>query len=60
MNSDEVIRMLKDDGWLWKHTEGSHHQFIHPTKPGKVTVKHPAKDIPTGTLQSNRKQAGLK
>ena len=60
MNSDEVIRMLKADGWLLKNSEGSHHHYIHPSKSGKVTVKHPAKDIPTGTLQSIRKQAGLK
>jgi len=60
MNSDEVIRMLKADGWLLKDTEGSHHQFIHPTKPGKVTVKHPVKDVPKGTLGSIKRQAGLK
>jgi len=36
----------------------SHHQFTHPDKPGRVTVKHPDKNIPTGTLRSIEKQAG--
>ena len=38
----------------------SHHHFKHPTKPGKVTVKHPQKDVPPKTLDSIMKQAGLK
>jgi predicted RNA binding protein YcfA (HicA-like mRNA interferase family) len=38
----------------------SHHEFRHPTKPGLVTVKHPDGDIPAGTLNSIRKQAGWK
>ncbi|MBL3592456.1 MAG: type II toxin-antitoxin system HicA family toxin [Synergistaceae bacterium] len=41
-------------------TVGSHHHFKHPTKPGKVTVKPPQKDIPPKTLDSIMKQAGLK
>jgi predicted RNA binding protein YcfA (HicA-like mRNA interferase family) len=42
------------------HTVGDHWQFTHPTKPGRVTVPHPRKDIPLGTLKSIEKQAGLK
>lgn len=38
---------------------GSHHQYKHPTKPGRVTVKHPDKDIPPKTLKNIEKQAGL-
>lgn len=52
--------MLKDDGWTLKSIEGSHHHFVHPTKEGKVTVPHPKKDLPKGTLNSILKQAGLK
>jgi len=39
---------------------GSHHQYKHATKLGKVTVPHPTKDLPVGTARSVLKQAGLK
>jgi predicted RNA binding protein YcfA (HicA-like mRNA interferase family) len=38
---------------------GSHQQFKHPTKKGKVTIPHPKKDLPIGTVHSILKQAGL-
>jgi predicted RNA binding protein YcfA (HicA-like mRNA interferase family) len=61
MSSLEVIRLLKEDGWVEKsHKSTSHKQFVHPTKPGKVTVPVPVKDLPPGTLNSILKQAGLK
>ena len=60
MNSAALIKQLKADGWELVHTEGSHHQFKHPTKPGKVTVPHPKKDLPLPTARSILKQAGLK
>jgi predicted RNA binding protein YcfA (HicA-like mRNA interferase family) len=42
-------------------TAGSHRQFVHPAKPGKVTVPgHPSIEMPPGTLSSILKQAGLK
>jgi predicted RNA binding protein YcfA (HicA-like mRNA interferase family) len=59
MNSREVLRRLKADGWTVTRVKGSHHQLIHPTKPGVVTVKHPAKDFPIGTLKSMEKQSGV-
>ncbi|HXG29420.1 MAG TPA: type II toxin-antitoxin system HicA family toxin [Nevskiales bacterium] len=40
--------------------KGSHHQFKHPVKPGRVTVPHPKRDLPVGTSNSILKQAGLK
>ncbi|MFA2720827.1 MULTISPECIES: type II toxin-antitoxin system HicA family toxin [Bacillus cereus group] len=49
---------LKKEGWFIVNIEGSHHQFKHPSRVGKVTVKHPCKDIPKGTLRSIYKQAG--
>ena len=58
-SSREVIRMLKADGWYEVNTEGSHHQFKHPTKKGRTTVKHPTKDIPRKTLDSIERQSGL-
>ena len=59
MNSSQVIKLLKADGWFLVHTVGSHHQFRHPTKPGKVTVPHPKKDLPLPTVRSIMKQAGI-
>ena len=59
MNSAAVIKKLKVDGWYLVHTVGSHHQFKHATKPGKVTVPHPKKDLPLPTVRSILKQAGL-
>ncbi|MCX4326156.1 MAG: type II toxin-antitoxin system HicA family toxin [Lachnospiraceae bacterium] len=48
-------------GWYEVDKEGSHMQLKHPTKPRKVTVAvHGKKDIPPGTLNKIRKQAGLK
>lgn len=57
-NSRKLIRMLKDDGWELVATRGDHHQFKHPGKRGRVTVPHPNKDIPAGTVRSIYKQAG--
>ena len=57
-SSREVIQMLKADGWYLYEIEGSHHQFKHPTKPEKVTVKHPCKDIPLKTLKRISQQSG--
>ncbi|MCB1174484.1 MAG: type II toxin-antitoxin system HicA family toxin [Leptospiraceae bacterium] len=51
--------MLKQDGWVLHNAKGSHHQFKHHKKPGKVTVPHPKKDLPIGTVSSILKQAGL-
>jgi predicted RNA binding protein YcfA (HicA-like mRNA interferase family) len=59
VNSASIIKKLKADGWTLVHTVGSHHQFKHPTKPGKVTVPHPRKDLPLPTVRSILKQAGL-
>jgi len=60
MKSAEVIKLLKADGWYVFNIRGSHHQFKHPSKPGKVTVPHPKADIPVGTAKSIFKQAGLR
>ncbi len=59
-SSREVMQFLKADGWYEVACVGDHHQFKHPTKPGRVTLTHPVKDIPTGTLKSIEKQAGIK
>jgi len=59
VTSLEVIAMIKADGWYLVACKGSHHQFKHPSKTGRVTVKHPSGHIPIGTLKSIKKQAGL-
>jgi predicted RNA binding protein YcfA (HicA-like mRNA interferase family) len=60
MNSREVIRRLEQAGWVEVSQAGSHKQFKHPDKSGRVTVPYPKKDIPLGTLKSIEKQSGLK
>ena len=59
-SSREVIKRLKEDGWYEVNVVGSHHQYKHPTKKGRVTVKHPDKDIPPKTLRSIENQSGLR
>lgn len=58
-SSREVLKILKADGWYEVNCIGSHHQFKHPTKKGRVTLKHPDKDIPRKTLDSIERQSGL-
>jgi predicted RNA binding protein YcfA (HicA-like mRNA interferase family) len=60
MKSREIISVLQRDGWVQVAQKGSHVQFKHPTKKGRVTVPHPARDVPLGTLKSIEKQSGLK
>ena len=60
VNSRDLIQALEADGWVEVAQRGSHKQFKHPTKAGRVTVVSPKKDIPLGTLRSIEKQAGLK
>jgi predicted RNA binding protein YcfA (HicA-like mRNA interferase family) len=57
----DVITLIEQDGWHLKTTRGSHRQYKHPTKQGRVTVAGKASDdIAPGTLNSILKQAGLK
>ncbi|HZC16502.1 MAG TPA: type II toxin-antitoxin system HicA family toxin [Caulobacteraceae bacterium] len=60
VNSREVIRTLEADGWFEVAHKGSHKQFRHPTKPGRVTVIHPSRDFAPGTFRSMEKRSGLK
>jgi predicted RNA binding protein YcfA (HicA-like mRNA interferase family) len=59
-SSREIIRLLRDDGWFEVGQTGSHLHFKHPVKKGKVTVPHPKRDLPPGTLSSIEKQSGVK
>jgi predicted RNA binding protein YcfA (HicA-like mRNA interferase family) len=58
MGSREIVRRLASEGWVLVRTKGDHHQFKHPSKPGLVTVPHPKKDLPIGTVRSIFRQAG--
>lgn len=60
MRSREVMNLLMEDGWYRVAVKGSHHQFKHSRKPGRVTVPHPNLDIPKGTLHCILKSAGLR
>jgi len=51
---------MLSDGWILVAVRGSHHQFKHPTKIGRVTVPHPKKDLGIGLVRAIMKQAGLK
>jgi len=55
----EMEKLLLADGWVYKGVKGSHHQFIHPVKPGKVTVPNNPGDIPPIIVKAIQKQAGL-
>ena len=59
-SSREVISILEKDGWYEVNHEGSHKQFKHDTKKGKVTVNHPEKDMDIRTIKSIERQSGLK
>ena len=60
MDSRRIIKILKQNGWYEIDKVGSHSQFRHPNKKGRVTVPHPKKDIPIGTLKSIERQSGIK
>ena len=61
MKVRDVLRLIHEDGWFLIATRGSHRQFKHALKPGRVTVAgKPNDDLAPGTLNSILKQSGLK
>jgi predicted RNA binding protein YcfA (HicA-like mRNA interferase family) len=57
----DILKMIENDGWYLVETKGSHRQFKHPEKAGRVTIAgHPGDDVAPGTLNSIVKQAKLK
>lgn len=58
-SSREILKMLKKDGWYEVACVGDHHQFKHPTKKGRVTLRHPVKDLSRNDLKSIESQSGL-
>jgi predicted RNA binding protein YcfA (HicA-like mRNA interferase family) len=56
----DIVRLIERDGWRQVRTTGSHRHFKHAFKPNVVTVPgHQGDDLPTGTLKSILKAAGL-
>jgi predicted RNA binding protein YcfA (HicA-like mRNA interferase family) len=61
MKVKDIIRLLEGEGWFLVATRGSHRQYKHPVRPGRVTVAgKPSDDLAPGTLNSILKQSGLK
>ena len=60
MRFREIEKIVLNDGWELVDVKGSHHQYKHPTKSGKVTIPNHPGDIPQRVVNSILKQAGLK
>ena len=60
MRFREIEKIVLNDGWELSAVKGSHHQYQHPTKAGKVNIPNPRGDIPQRVVNSILKQAGLK
>ncbi len=60
MKFRELETIIKKDGWRYSYALGSHYYYIHPTKPGKVSIPyHAGKELKIKTVKSILKQAGL-
>ncbi len=59
MSSREVLKKLASAGWRVTRIKGSHHHLRHPSRPGTVTVPHPRKDLPLGTIRSIETHSGV-
>jgi predicted RNA binding protein YcfA (HicA-like mRNA interferase family) len=59
MKFQEIERIILQDGWTLKAIKGSHHQYVHASKPGKVTIPHHSGDIAMVIIRSILKQAKL-
>ncbi len=61
MKVRDIIKKIEVDGWYFVSQEGSHRQYEHPTKKGKVTVAgHPSDEVKIGTLLSIERNSGVK
>lgn len=59
MGSREVLKRLRAAGWRQVNQEGSHVQLKHEALPGRVTMPHPSRNTPIGTLKSIERQSGV-
>lgn len=51
MSSKEMMKLLREHGWMLVRVTGSHHVFVKPDKPYYLTLPHPEKDLAVGTLK---------
>jgi predicted RNA binding protein YcfA (HicA-like mRNA interferase family) len=58
-SSHEIIKILKDAGFVLDRVKGRHHIFLHPQNKKRAVVPHPKKDLPYGTASTILKQAGI-
>jgi len=59
MRFQEIERIIKKDGWSLKAVKGSHHQYVHASKSGKVTIPHHSGEIAPVIIDSILRQAGI-
>ena len=59
MTSVDLIREMRQAGWVLDRVNGSHHVFKHPQRPGIVVVPHPKKDLGQGLVKAIRRDAGI-
>ena len=59
MRFREIEKIILADGWQFKKAKGSHYSYIHPMKPGKVSIPNHSGDLDPRTIKSILKQAGL-
>jgi predicted RNA binding protein YcfA (HicA-like mRNA interferase family) len=60
VDSATIIRILEREGWRRVGQAGSHVQFKHQERPGRVTVPHPKKDLGIGLVRSIERQSGVR
>jgi predicted RNA binding protein YcfA (HicA-like mRNA interferase family) len=60
MRFREIEKIIFADGWIFKTTKGSHRQYTHPVKPGKVTIPYHSGDIAPIVVKSILMQAGIR
>jgi predicted RNA binding protein YcfA (HicA-like mRNA interferase family) len=59
MRFREIEKIILADGWIFRSAKGSHYQYEHPVKPGKVTLPYHKGDINIKTANAILKQAGI-
>ena len=59
MKFREIEKIITEDGWIFKSARGSHYQYTHPIKQGKVTIPRHNRDLDPKTLKTILKQAGI-
>lgn len=59
MDSATLIKKLKAEGWALRNVTGSHHIYVHPGRPGHLSVPHPKEDLGASLARKLLKAAGI-